>query len=78
MTKKQIEAMVRDIVSAADYDLGKCLDTETAEEPEYVEADLAKLVAVARKHLPQSKAIPAKLSPRYHRGKKSPSKRSRK
>lgn len=51
MTNEQIEDMIRAIVSAADYDIGKTLDPELAEEPDEVPARMAELVAIAREHL---------------------------
>lgn len=42
------EKLVIDVVSAADYDLGKQLDVETAEEPDLVQDEVDRLVRVAK------------------------------
>jgi hypothetical protein len=55
MTDKQIEEMVKAIIDAVDYDLAKQLDVQTAEDPETVDAEVARLVAVARKHMPAAR-----------------------
>lgn len=51
MTRDQIKKMVLDIISEADYDLGKSFDPKTAEEPEYVEKNLDRLIDTAEQHI---------------------------
>jgi len=51
MEIEDVETMVKDIISAADYDLSKELDPELAEEPEFAEDFLRELVEVAISHL---------------------------
>jgi hypothetical protein len=43
------EKVIKAIVSAADNDLGKQLDEDTAEEPESAKDFLAELVRIAKK-----------------------------
>lgn len=62
MTKKQIEAMVRDIVGAVDYDHAKNLDPKTAEEPKHARKELARLVSVAEDHM--RRAVPKRSTDR--------------
>lgn len=51
MTRTEIEAMVLDIIEAADYDLYKSLIPELAEDPDDAEDFLAQLVDVASAHI---------------------------
>jgi hypothetical protein len=51
MTRDQIKKMVLEVISQADYDLGKCYDPKTAEEPEYVQEELESLIDTAEKHI---------------------------
>lgn len=51
MTRDQIKKMVLDIISEADYDLGKSFDPKLAEEPEYAEEALDRLIDMAEKHI---------------------------
>lgn len=48
-------ALVRAIVSAADSDLGKTLDPEFCEEPEYLDERMARLVAIVTAHVGAAK-----------------------
>lgn len=63
MTDKQIEALVRDIVGEADYDLAKQLDPKTAEEPHEAKPFMARMVAIARKHMPAAKGERKRRAP---------------
>lgn len=56
MTRDQIKEMVLDLLGKADYDLAKSFMPETAEEPEYAEESLQKLVSLAEKHINKSKS----------------------
>jgi len=51
MTKQQIKEMIMDILGTADYDLAKSYDPETAEEHEYAEENMQKLITLTEKHL---------------------------
>ena len=51
MTRKQIEKMILAVLSRADYDLGKCYQVETAEEPDTVEENMNVLVEIVEEHL---------------------------
>lgn len=55
MNKQQIREMIMDILGQADYDLAKSYDPETAEEPEYAEKKMQKLVCLAEKHFKNAK-----------------------
>lgn len=54
MTRIQIERMILALIAAVDYDLAKSFDPKTAEEPEYIEEQMDRLVAVVKKHLEAS------------------------
>lgn len=60
MDRKQIKKMLMDVFSVADYDLYKSFCKETAEEWEYSEAQLEKLITIAEKHV-KKYAKPIKL-----------------
>jgi len=51
MNREKIKEMILDILGQADYDLMKSFLPETAEEPEYAEEQLEKLINIAQKHL---------------------------
>lgn len=43
--------MIMELLAIADYDLMKSYDPETAEEPEYAESEMEKLIDVVEKVL---------------------------
>lgn len=51
MIKTQIKAMIMELISAADYDLGKSLDPKLAEDPEYAEEQMHRLIEIAGKYV---------------------------
>ena len=55
MKRKQIKAMVHDLLEEIDYDISKDYVKETAEEPEYVDENLEKLIVIVKKHIKLSK-----------------------
>jgi len=51
MTRKQIEKMILAVLNRADYDLAKCYQKETAEEPDTVDDNMGVLVEIVEEHL---------------------------
>ena len=51
MTDRHIIEMLLDVLGHVDYDIKKDYMKETAEEPEFVDEELAILVEVVRKHM---------------------------
>ena len=51
MTRKEIKDLIMVILGQADYDLMKSYDPETAEEPEYAESEMEKLIDTVVDHL---------------------------
>lgn len=51
MKREKIEKMILEIFGTADYDLMKSYDPETAEEPEYCESKMKRLVKIVEKYL---------------------------
>lgn len=48
MTKKELEKILTNrlmiaVISAADYDLGKCFDPETSEDPDDIQENLERI-----------------------------------
>lgn len=54
MTKKQIEAMLMNILLEIDYDIYRGFLPEFSEEPEDIEPRLENLVRIVEKHLKES------------------------
>jgi hypothetical protein len=46
MIRDQIKQMILDIIAEVDYDVAKSLDPETAEDPEYAEVELERLIDI--------------------------------
>lgn len=51
MKRKQIEKMILGLLNEIDYDIAKDYDIETAEEPEFVEENMDKLVKIVQKYI---------------------------
>lgn len=51
MNKKQIIAMVMDIIAEVDYDIYKGFLPEFSEEPDHIEAKIEELVRIVNAHL---------------------------
>lgn len=51
MTRDEIKELIMVILGQADYDLMKAYDPETAEEPEYAESEMEKLIDTVEDHL---------------------------
>jgi hypothetical protein len=51
MTRDQIKEMILDIVNQLDYDIGKSLDPDFAEDPEYAVEKLDELITCAQTHI---------------------------
>jgi len=51
MTRDEIKDMIMVILGQADYDLMKAYDPETAEEPEYAEGQMERLIDTVEEHL---------------------------
>jgi hypothetical protein len=51
MTRDQIKEMILDIVNQLDYDIGKSLDPDFAEDPEYAVEELDNLIICAETHI---------------------------
>lgn len=64
MTRNQIKKMIMDVLAVADYDLMKAFLPETAEEPEYAEAEMENLIDIAAKHINAPKKPKAKSKKR--------------
>lgn len=47
--------MILELIGAVDYDIAKSFDPECAEEPESIPEEMARLRAIARKHLEKVK-----------------------
>lgn len=54
MTQDQLEEMILDIISAADYDLAKSYRKDSAEEPDLVDEMMSELCSIARAHMEQT------------------------
>jgi hypothetical protein len=66
MTPSQIKNMILDLFNEIDYDIAKQYVFETAEEPEYVEANLQRLLDIVDKHLNPK---PKKKAGKKHHGR---------
>ena len=51
MTRKEIRELIMVILGQVDYDIMKSYDPETAEEPEYAEESMERVIDVVEKHL---------------------------
>jgi len=51
MTRNEIKDLIMVILGQADYDLMKAYDPETAEEPEYAESEMERLIDTVVEHL---------------------------
>jgi hypothetical protein len=51
MTRDEIKDLIMVILGQADYDLMKAYDPETAEEPEYAESEMERLIDTVETHL---------------------------
>lgn len=51
MTRNEIKDLIMVILGQADYDLMKAYDPETAEEPEYAESEMERLIDTVEEHL---------------------------
>lgn len=51
MTRDEIKELIMVILGQADYDLMKAFDPETAEEPEYAESEMERLIDTVENHL---------------------------
>lgn len=51
MNQKQIEEMILELLNEIDYDIAKDYNVETAEEPEFVEENMDKLVKIVQKYI---------------------------
>lgn len=51
MTRDEIKDLIMAILGQADYDLMKAFDPETAEEPEYAESEMERLIDTVEEHL---------------------------
>lgn len=51
MTRNEIKNLIMVILGQADYDLMKAYDPETAEEPEYAESEMERLIDTVDEHL---------------------------
>ena len=55
LTKKQMDAFIREFVGAVDYDIAKSLDPGCAEEPESIPDEMNRYRAVIQKYLDKAK-----------------------
>ena len=60
MTREQISEMILAILGRADYDLAKCYQEETADEPDTVEENMGVLVDIAEEHIKKASKKTAK------------------
>ena len=51
MTRNEIKDLIMVILGQADYDLMKAYDPETAEEPDYAESEMERLIDTVESHL---------------------------
>lgn len=51
LNKKQVRAMIIDILKEADYDLAKSFDPELSEDPKESARTMRRMIQVAAKHL---------------------------
>ncbi|NJO03702.1 MAG: hypothetical protein HC880_20335 [Bacteroidia bacterium] len=51
MTRSEIKDLIMVILGQTDYDLMKAYDPETAEEPEYAEDQMERLIDTVEDHL---------------------------
>lgn len=51
MTRNEIKDLIMVILGQADYDLMKAYDPETAEEPDYAESEMERLINTVEGHL---------------------------
>lgn len=54
MTRDEIKDLIMVILGQADYDLMKAYDPETAEEPDYAESEMERLIDTVDSHLKKS------------------------
>lgn len=50
MTKQQIKSMIMELFGEIDYDLAKSLDPKMAEDPEYAEEQMERLIKIVERH----------------------------
>ena len=48
---KQLRAMILDVISEADYDLGKSFDPKLSEDPEETGSTMQAMIEIAKTHL---------------------------
>lgn len=51
MTKAKIKQMILDILTTADYDLGKSFDPKSSDEPELIEEAMSELISIVSLYL---------------------------
>lgn len=62
MTRNEIKDLIMVILGQADYDLMKAYDPETAEEPDYAESEMERLINTVEEHLKKLDKKKAKKS----------------